>query len=130
MNDVYTRPSSVSPSGATVLNFLIGVWLIISTFVVMAFSNLPAMRSNNVILGILILIFSLMRLSRAVSPALSWWNVIFGIWLIISPFVLGFAQSAGAMWHNVIAGIVVGLLALSRTAIHPESQLTHEPGQP
>ena len=115
MNDDYPRSHArASLTGVSGLNLLIGIWLIISTFVVMAFNNLGNMRGNNVLFGILIVIFSLVRLSRTTSPAWSWWNLIFGLWLIASPFVLGFAHVLAAMWHNVIAGIVVALLAWSR----------------
>lgn len=43
-----------------------------------------------------------------------WLNLLAGIWVLISPFVLGFAGVGSALWNNVIIGIVVGLLAASR----------------
>jgi hypothetical protein len=115
MNDDYSNSHArTSLTGVSGLNLLIGIWLIISTFVVTTFNNLGNMRGNNVLFGILIVIFSLVRLSRTTSAAWSWWNLIFGLWLIISPFALGFSHAVAAMWHNVIAGIVVALLAWSR----------------
>jgi hypothetical protein len=122
MNDSYsTRHARASYTGLSGLNLLIGIWLIISTFVVTAFSGLGAMRGNNVLFGFLIVIFSLVRLSRTTGPAWSWWNLIFGLWLIVSPFVLGFYHVVGAMWHNIIAGIVVALLAWGR-ALSPAAR--------
>jgi len=41
-------------------------------------------------------------------------NVALGIWLIISPFVLGFAGYQDAKWNDIATGIAVGLLALGR----------------
>src|ERR1051326_9103583 len=35
----------------------------------------------------------------------SWLNILLGIWVIISPFVVQFAQLPAAMWNNVILGI-------------------------
>ena len=122
MNEVYTKSHArTTNTGASGLNLLIGIWLIISTFVVMAFNNLGNMRGNNVLFGILIVIFSLVRLARTTGPAWSWWNLIFGLWLIASPFVLGFAHVVAAMWHNIIAGIIVALLASHKL---PESRRT------
>ncbi len=40
-------------------------------------------------------------------------NIILGIWLIISPFILGFAGNSPAQWNNIVVGILVALVALS-----------------
>jgi hypothetical protein len=42
---------------------------------------------------------------------LSWINVLLGIWVLISPWVLGFAGHATPMTNNVITGIVIIILA-------------------
>jgi hypothetical protein len=44
-----------------------------------------------------------------------------GIWVIISPFVVQFAQVPAAVWNNVIVGIVIALLALIRTSTPRQS---------
>ena len=103
---------------ASGINLLIGIWLIISPFVLMAFNHLQNATWNNVIVGILVAIFGLVRLSPRTPVSWSWFNVILGIWMIISPFALGFSTLMVPVWHNVIAGIVVGLLALSRAFMH------------
>ena len=41
--------------------------------------------------------------------------VLFSLWLIVSPFVLGFAGSTG-MWDAVVVGVVVLVLAWIRYA--------------
>jgi hypothetical protein len=46
----------------------------------------------------------------------SWLNILLGIWVIISPFVVQFAQLPAAMWNNVIVGIVIAVLAIIRTS--------------
>lgn len=40
-----------------------------------------------------------------------WVNLILGLWLIVSPWLLGFSSTAGAMWNSVIVGFVVAILA-------------------
>ncbi|MEX0649469.1 MAG: SPW repeat protein [Candidatus Andersenbacteria bacterium] len=41
-------------------------------------------------------------------------DVVAGLWLIIAPFVLGYASVTGALWNDVIFGIAIVLLAGSR----------------
>ncbi len=114
MNEVssrYSKPAHQADSGISIINLLIGIWLIISPFVVMAFNQFMNMTPNNVIVGILVGLFALFRVSSTARPQWSWANVVLGIWLIISPFALGASSNATVVWHNVIAGIVVALLA-------------------
>lgn len=50
---------------------------------------------------------------KAPAAWASWINVILGIWLIIAPWVLGFAGSSpDAVWNSVIFGIAVLILAI------------------
>ena len=115
-----TRTGSPQQSGWSWANVILGIWLIISPFVVTAFSQLMNFRANNIILGILVGLVALFRASGAARGQWSWANVALGIWLIISPFVLGVSSNVTAVWHNVIIGIVVALLALSRVSFrHP-----------
>jgi hypothetical protein len=46
----------------------------------------------------------------------SWVNILLGIWVIISPFVLG--MNPKGIWNNVVAGAVVGILAILRLSMH------------
>src|SRR5262249_15810024 len=101
-------------SGASVINLLIGFWLIISTYLVTAFTNVHNARWNNVIVGILIGIFSAVRAAGDRRVCWSWSNVLLGFWLMISPFVLSFSAATGAVWHNVIFGVIVAVLAWGR----------------
>ncbi|MFA6047902.1 MAG: SPW repeat protein [Parcubacteria group bacterium] len=48
-------------------------------------------------------------------------NVLAGVWLIISPYILGFAKTSAAT-NAIIVGIVVGILALI-SATSPESAM-------
>ncbi len=44
-------------------------------------------------------------------------NILFSIWLIVSPFLLGFAAMSGtAMWDAIIVGVIVLILAIIREA--------------
>jgi hypothetical protein len=129
MNEVssnYPKSTRQADTGISVLNLLIGIWLIISPFVVMAFNQLMNMRANNVIIGILVGLVALFRASNSARAQWSWANVVLGVWLIISPFALGVSSNVTVVWHNVIAGIVVALLAWSRAfSTHHAAAMPH-----
>jgi len=41
-----------------------------------------------------------------------WLSGIIGIWLIVSPWVYGFANNTGALWNSIIFGVIVLILAI------------------
>lgn len=43
---------------------------------------------------------------------LHWGNLILGLWVLISPWILGFAAFAPAMWSNVIVGALIIICSL------------------
>src|ERR1051326_5016395 len=96
-------------AGPSWVNVLLGIWVIISPFVVQ-FARLPAAMWNNVIVGIVIAILALIHSSIPRQAGWSWANVILGIWLIISPFALG-AMTTAILWNNIILGIVIAIVA-------------------
>lgn len=48
-----------------------------------------------------------------ISLGLGWAGVVFGGWLVISPFVLGFASSKVGMLNNIVSGILLILFTLA-----------------
>ena len=52
--------------------------------------------------------------ARGTAQFASGFNVLAGIWLIIAPWVLGYAVLQGAVWNDVIIGIAVFVLACVR----------------
>ena len=95
------------------INILLGIWVLISPFVLTL--ALPRAIWNNVATGIVVGILAIIRLNAPRQPGWSWINVILGIWLIISPFVLGFAVGDG-LWNNVILGIIIAAFALGNAS--------------
>ncbi|MDO8467226.1 MAG: SPW repeat protein [bacterium] len=43
---------------------------------------------------------------------LSWATMGLGLWLVVSPFVLGYWEVSSALWSQIIAGVLLGLIAL------------------
>jgi len=44
----------------------------------------------------------------------SGFNIAAGLWLLLSPYILGFAAITVALVNNILLGIVIGVLALFR----------------
>src|SRR5215469_14901596 len=86
------------------INVALGIWLIISPFVLAVAGN-QTFRWNNIIVGIVVALLAL--------SGMSGWNAALGIWLIISPFILGFANASTLLWNNVILGALVFIVAIS-----------------
>ncbi len=107
--------SESSTSGVSWVNVLLGIWVIISPFVVQ-FARIPAATWNNVIVGIIIAILALIRTSIPRQPGWSWANVILGIWMIISPFALG-TMTTAILWNNIILGIVIAIIASANASM-------------
>lgn len=94
---------------ASGLNVLAGIWLIISPYI-LGFAGTAA-ATNAIIVGIIVGVLALISASSPESATwLSWINIILGVWMIISPFILGFAGGAVVM-NSIILGIIV--IALS-----------------
>ncbi|HEX5491953.1 MAG TPA: SPW repeat protein [Candidatus Udaeobacter sp.] len=108
-NRQYVRAGSDASAGVSWINIVLGIWVIISPFIVQ-FTQFPAAMWNNVIVGIVIAVLAIIRTSVPRQTGWSWVNVILGIWMIISPFALG-AMTTAVLWNNIILGIVIALIA-------------------
>ena len=99
------------------INFIAGIYLIISCLVD------PIGRGyewNGIIVGIIVAILAASRFSGSARPWASWVNAILGIWLIISPWIYGFAGT-GQQWNSIIVGIVVLIIGFWGGAEHTEA---------
>ena len=92
------------------INLILGVWMVASPWVLAHQANMQA-TSNAVLLGILIGLAALIAMFRVMAWE-EWTNILLGIWLVVSPWVLGFAEVTAAMWNAVIVGIIVAALSL------------------
>lgn len=108
-NQQYVRAGADTSAGVSWINIVLGIWVIISPFIVQ-FTRFPAAMWNNVIVGIVIAVLAIIRTSVPRQTGWSWVNVILGIWMIISPFALG-AMTTAVLWNNIILGIVIALIA-------------------
>lgn len=96
-------------STASWLNVLAGAWLIIAPFV-LHYTNATT-RTNDILIGVIVAVLALFRGAiPSKNTWLSWVNLILGLWLIVAPFILGYANTT-PRWNDVIMGLIVGGLA-------------------
>ena len=92
------------------VNAILGVWLLLSPWA-MGFQAETAAMANAVVIG-LALIAAALGAIFVPKAWEEWTEGALGLWLVVSPWVLGFASSFGARLDAVVIGIlVVGLSA-------------------
>jgi hypothetical protein len=117
-----SRSSIILLSEADVL---LGFWVVISPFLLPFHHSAPA-NWNNVVIGWAIALVALVRLSSIHKhPGWSWGAAVLGFWLVISPFVLGFASVPAALWNNLIAGALVLVPACGNAVSAEKGGLRH-----
>lgn len=93
-----------------VVNALLGVCLILSPWA-LGFDGVTMAMSNAVVIGLALIAAALgaIFVPRAWEE---WTEGILGLWMLVSPWVLGFAMYREAMLSAVVIGIAVAALAL------------------
>lgn len=92
------------------VNALVGVWLVISPWV-LGFQSEMNVLANAVIVGLLLIAAALgaMFVPRAWEE---WTEGALGLWLVVSPWAVGFAGMTNAKISAICSGVVVLVLAL------------------
>jgi hypothetical protein len=89
---------------------LLGVWLAISPWALGYMAEATA-AWNAYIVGIVIAVAAAAAI-MAFQQWEEWVNVALAVWLIVSPFVLGYAALETVLWNQIVVGVLVGGLAL------------------
>lgn len=104
------------------INLILGVWLVISPYV-LGSTALRATVGNDIVLGILLIASSWWILATAAEVlGVSWFQMLCGIWLVIAPFVLSYRAMTHALANDVVVGVIifiVGLLESQAVAHRP-----------
>lgn len=93
---------------------LVGLWTIVSPYI-LGYSALSTPTWHAYILGIVLIILGIVTAvweNVKYDRTLDWITAVVGLWLVVSPFVLAFSTETAAMWNNIIAGVVVIVLAV------------------
>lgn len=96
-----------------VLNFIFGIWLIISPYI-LGYQGSQA-KWQSVIGGIVVAILAATRYFAPSQLWASWVNALIGLWMIIAPFATSY-NSHAAYWNQVIFGILILLTALGNAS--------------
>jgi SPW repeat len=95
--------------GASGLNVLAGIWLIIAPWV-LGYSVADP-RWNDVIFGIIVGIFGLTRVLGAYRESwLSWLNALIGVWIFIAAFTIDSTGTASV--NDIVLGVIVFVLGI------------------
>jgi hypothetical protein len=86
------------------------LWLAASPWLV-GFTGETVAAGNAVLCGLLMLAFTVAALVR-LRDWRSWMNLIPGVWVLLSPWIFGFATYIGATVIHIIIGLVVSVLAM------------------
>jgi hypothetical protein len=99
------------------INLLLGMWLIISPFMI---ANTSAtLRYNQVIIGVIVIIMSAIRFLAPAFQLASWANGLSGVWMIISPFLL-YYRTTFTYWNAIATGVLIAVLAFWNTSLYTE----------
>ena len=105
-----------------VANLILGIWLAISPWALSYMADAtPAW--NAYIVGIVIAVAAAAAI-MAFHQWEEWTNVALAIWLIVSPFLLGYAMLSNALWNQIVLGIIIGILALWTAVASPKRGVT------
>lgn len=92
------------------INFLLGLWLIVSPWVLgYTADTWPAW--NSYVVGAVIAILAAISLT-AHQKWEHWATLAVAAWLIVSPWVLDYTALQTVFWNHIITGVIVGALAL------------------
>ncbi len=105
--------SKLSRQWHDAVNVLLGLWLVISPWL-LGYTAESMAAWNAWVPGVIIAVAAIAALT-AFHEWEEWVNALLGVWLVISPWILGYAAVAAAMWNHVIVGIVCAALAIWAT---------------
>lgn len=111
------------------INIIAGIWLVLAPFM-LSYSDITGAVWNDVLVGAVVAILAWIRVGRPLlNQGVGWTNLVLGVWLIVAPFVIGYAATNAALWNDVIIGIVVAVLA-AMSAISSQGHHPHTGPQP
>lgn len=101
---------------ASWVNVVVGIWLIVAAF---ALRHAVSATASDFVIGVLLVAFSSWMLAAArPTQAAAGLEIVCGVWLLIAPFLLGYTSISGAVWNDVVTGVIAILAgaAAARTA--------------
>ncbi len=106
--------------GASAVNVLAGLWLLISPLILDFGTVSNVVAWNSAFIGVIVIAVAAVKVARPQSVGMSWLNVVLGGWLVLSPWVLG--EDGGVVEYTagninmVLVGMVVMAFAVASSA--------------
>lgn len=88
----------------------IGLWMLVSPWV-LGYADHDAATMNALLLGTALAVVELLNLDQH-QAAEEWIDIVAGLWLLVSPFVVGFASVSAAAVNALAVGALTVLLAV------------------
>jgi len=101
-------PHRAQTKTASGLNFIAGIYLLISAWIAHVTAGGMA---NGIVFGIIVAILAASRFAGSTGPWASWLDALIGVWMILSPWVYGYADHAWK-WNSIVVGIVMIVLGV------------------
>lgn len=92
----------------------VGAWVAIAPFA-LNYSGAPAALWNDLIVGVAVAILAAVAATsedRDKMTTVNWMIATLGLWLLLAPFILGYAGVTAALWNDLIAAAVSLVLSL------------------
>lgn len=90
-------------------NLLLGLWLFVSPWMLQYADSTAAWNAYVMGAGIVVFAAFAAYMPRTWEEVI---NTLLGVWLVVSPFLLGFAGMAGVALHTVVIGVLVMAFAM------------------
>jgi hypothetical protein len=107
-----TITEKITAQWQDVVNILLGIWLVVSPWV-LAYVDETMAAWNAAVIGVVIALAAMSALV-AYEKWEEWITAALAAWLIASPYVFGFGGMQAAAWNHLVVGLLVGVLALWR----------------
>lgn len=95
---------------------LVGVWEISAPYI-LGYSATGSAVGSAITIGVALVIlaaWAALASQETIVKGLSWTDALLGVWLVIAPFILGYASNTAATWNDITIGVIA--LALSTWA--------------
>jgi hypothetical protein len=99
-----------TPRWQDVVNFLLGVWLVLSPWI-LAYSGVTKAANNAWVLGAVIVALSLLEIF-VYQAWEEWLSAAIGVWLFVSPWALRLSAEPKIFWNSLVVGAALVILAL------------------
>jgi hypothetical protein len=91
-------------------SLVLGLWLLFSPWL-LGYTAVPTVAWTAYIVGIIVAVIALTGLV-AYQRWGHWPNAVLGFWLIISPWIVSYADAPTAMWNHMVVGALLLILAI------------------